>query len=88
MTFDRRTFLGMGTAAVAALSAPAVLGQGKPRVIVVGGGAGGATAARYLAKDSNGAIDVRLIEPTKEGWYRRPGSNGGPLDPQSSALTN
>ena len=65
MTFDRRTFLGMGTAAVAALSAPAVLGQGKPRVIVVGGGAGGATAARYLAKDSNGAIDVRLIEPTR-----------------------
>ena len=22
------------------------------------------------------------------GWYRLPGSNGGPLDPQSSALTN
>jgi hypothetical protein len=21
-------------------------------------------------------------------WYRHPGSNGGPLDPQSSALTN
>ena len=21
-------------------------------------------------------------------WYRLPGSNGGPLDPQSSALTN
>jgi hypothetical protein len=23
-----------------------------------------------------------------EGWYHHPGSNGGPLDPQSSALTN
>jgi hypothetical protein len=23
-----------------------------------------------------------------ETWYRHPGSNGGPLDPQSSALTN
>ena len=24
----------------------------------------------------------------RENWYRLPGSNGGPLDPQSSALTN
>jgi NADPH-dependent 2,4-dienoyl-CoA reductase/sulfur reductase-like enzyme len=31
----------------------------------VGGGAGGATAARYVAKDSKGAIDVTLIEPTR-----------------------
>ena len=26
--------------------------------------------------------------PYRIGWYHRPGSNGGPLDPQSSALTN
>tara|TARA_R110000850_G_scaffold61712_1_gene141065 strand:- start:99 stop:1274 length:1176 start_codon:yes stop_codon:yes gene_type:complete len=31
-------------------------------VVVIGGGAGGATAARYIAKDSDGAIDVTLIE--------------------------
>jgi NADPH-dependent 2,4-dienoyl-CoA reductase/sulfur reductase-like enzyme len=31
----------------------------------VGGGAGGATAARYIAKDSNGAVDVTLIEPSR-----------------------
>jgi sulfide dehydrogenase [flavocytochrome c] flavoprotein subunit len=37
----------------------------KPKVVVIGGGAGGATAARYIAKDSKGAIDVTLIEPTK-----------------------
>jgi NADPH-dependent 2,4-dienoyl-CoA reductase/sulfur reductase-like enzyme len=42
-----------------------VAGTGKPRVVVVGGGAGGATAARYIAKDSKGAIDVVLIEPTR-----------------------
>lgn len=30
---------------------------------------------------------ARANPPMKE-WYRRPGSNGGPLDPQSSALTN
>jgi NADH dehydrogenase FAD-containing subunit len=39
--------------------------QGRPRVVVVGGGAGGATAARYIANDSQGAIDVTLIEPTR-----------------------
>jgi NADPH-dependent 2,4-dienoyl-CoA reductase/sulfur reductase-like enzyme len=42
-----------------------IAGTGKPRVVVVGGGAGGATAARYIAKDSKGAIDVVLIEPTR-----------------------
>jgi NADPH-dependent 2,4-dienoyl-CoA reductase/sulfur reductase-like enzyme len=39
--------------------------QSMPRVVVVGGGAGGATAAKYIARDSNGAIDVTLIEPTR-----------------------
>ncbi|WP_425466081.1 FCSD flavin-binding domain-containing protein [Ostreiculturibacter nitratireducens] len=52
-------------AASAALAAPAALGQARPRVVVVGGGAGGATAARYIAKDSKGAIDVVLIEPSR-----------------------
>ncbi|MEC3860409.1 NAD(P)/FAD-dependent oxidoreductase [Mesobacterium sp. TK19101] len=65
MTFNRRSFLGAGAAAAAILSAPMVRGQGKPRVVIVGGGAGGATAARYIAKDSKGAIDVTLVEPTR-----------------------
>ncbi|MEM1374524.1 MAG: NAD(P)/FAD-dependent oxidoreductase [Pseudomonadota bacterium] len=65
MTVSRRTFLGAATAA-ATLSAPMVRAMaGKPRVVVVGGGAGGATAARYVAKDSGGDIDVTLIEPTR-----------------------
>jgi len=62
MGFDRRTVLRSGLAAAATLAAPAVLGQAKPRVVVIGGGAGGATAARYLAKDSSGAIAVTLVE--------------------------
>ena len=33
--------------------------------MVIGGGAGGATAAKYIAKDSKGAIDVTLIEASK-----------------------
>ena len=65
MTLNRRAFIGTTAAAAAMLSAPMVRAQGKPRVVVVGGGAGGATAARYLAKDSEGAIDVTLIEPTR-----------------------
>ena len=67
MTLNRRHFIAVGTAAAATLSVPAVLaeGAGRPRVVVIGGGAGGATAARYIAKDSKGAIDVTLVEPTR-----------------------
>ena len=36
--------------------------QGKPRAVVIGGGAGGATAARYMAKDAGEDMDVTLIE--------------------------
>jgi sulfide dehydrogenase [flavocytochrome c] flavoprotein chain len=62
MTLNRRHFIGAGLATASLLSAPVVWGQTKPRVVVIGGGAGGATAARYLAKDSGGALDVTLIE--------------------------
>jgi len=63
----RRTFtLLSGTAvagAAAGLALPTYLrAQDRPKVVVIGGGAGGATAARYIAKDSEGAIDVTLIE--------------------------
>lgn len=67
MKLNRRLFIGTGAAAATTLAAPTVFadGHGKPRVVVVGGGAGGATAARYIAKDSKGEIDVTLIEPTR-----------------------
>lgn len=65
MTFNRRTFLGSAAVTAGLLAAPMVRAQGKPRVVVIGGGAGGATAARYIAKDSQGEIDVTLIEPTR-----------------------
>ena len=65
MTLNRRRFIGTATAAT--LAAPTVwgAGHGMPKVVVIGGGAGGATAARYLAKDSDGAIDVTLVEPSR-----------------------
>lgn len=66
---NRRQFttglLGFG-AVTAGLSLPSYAQGAKPRVVVIGGGAGGATAARYIAKDSKGEIDVILIEPTKQ----------------------
>lgn len=67
MKLTRRTFVGAGVAA-ATLHAPSLYAAShgaKPRVVVIGGGAGGATVARYLAKDSDGAIDVTLVEPTR-----------------------
>lgn len=61
----RRSLLGAGAAVVAsAVTAPAVIGQARPRVVVVGGGPGGATVAKYVARDSAGAINVSLIEPS------------------------
>ena len=68
MTLNRRAFVGSAVAATGVLAAPMVMGasHGRAKVVVVGGGAGGATVARYLAKDSNGEIDVTLIEPTRQ----------------------
>jgi sulfide dehydrogenase [flavocytochrome c] flavoprotein chain len=65
MDFTRRQLL-VGTAAFTSttvFSAPVVLGQAKPKVVVIGGGAGGVTAAKYIVKDSVGAIEVTLVEP-------------------------
>jgi NADPH-dependent 2,4-dienoyl-CoA reductase/sulfur reductase-like enzyme len=60
----RRRFTGGVLAAAGLLAAPALArGQGKPRLVVIGGGPAGATVAKYVAKDSQGAIDVTLVEP-------------------------
>jgi len=62
MTMDRRTFLA--TAAAAALAPlPGARAAAKAHVVVVGGGYGGATAARYLRLWSGNAVDVTLVEP-------------------------
>ncbi len=63
----RREFtalLGLGTAALA--TPITLLGQAKPKVVVIGGGAGGATAARYLSQGAKGAIDVTLVESSTQ----------------------
>ena len=62
---SRRQFSGGLLAGSTALAMPSLAFGATPRVVVIGGGAGGATAARYIAKDSKGAIDVTLIEASK-----------------------
>ena len=61
----RRTFVGVMAASTTALSMPSIAFGALPRVVVIGGGAGGATAAKYIAKDSKGAVDVTLVEASK-----------------------
>ena len=63
---SRRLFnSGLAAASVGTLAFPSISLGAVPRVVVIGGGAGGATAARYIAKDSGGAVDVTLVEASK-----------------------
>lgn len=68
------TSVGQFTAATAAVSAfPAIASNSAGRVVIVGGGFGGATAARYV-KRFNPHIKVTLIEASKT-FYTCPFSN-------------
>ena len=61
----RRYFLaGAAGLSVAAggLPRPAI-GQARPKVVIVGGGAGGASVLRRLVELGNGALDITLVEP-------------------------
>ncbi|MEM7057089.1 MAG: NAD(P)/FAD-dependent oxidoreductase [Pseudomonadota bacterium] len=64
MGLTRRGFIGNSAATGAAIYAPSVARAATPNVVVIGGGAGGATAARYIARDSGG-FKVTLIEPQR-----------------------
>ena len=65
--FSRREVLKLATASVATgtLGACASVRGAKGKVVVVGGGWGGATAAKYLRLWSDGTIDVTLVEPSR-----------------------
>jgi sulfide dehydrogenase [flavocytochrome c] flavoprotein subunit len=64
MLMTRRDFLKAGTAAGALASVHGCAGMGKAsgHVVVVGGGYGGATVAKYLRLWSEGGVQVTLIE--------------------------
>ena len=65
MSMNRRAFLkstsAVTTSAAAVLSGCATLGHSGPKVVIVGGGYGGATAAKYIKMWSPN-IEVTLIE--------------------------
>lgn len=62
---SRRTFNTMlGATAAITLSAPAIGAGKKSHVVVIGGGFGGATAAKYLTR-FDPSIEVTMIEPNK-----------------------
>jgi NADPH-dependent 2,4-dienoyl-CoA reductase/sulfur reductase-like enzyme len=64
MRTTRRQFLGgIGSAALVSTFPMPALAQAKPKLVVIGGGPGGATIAKYVAKDSKGAVEVTLVEP-------------------------
>ena len=63
MTWTRRKFGGFaGASLVAALGARAARSQTKAQIVVIGGGIGGATVAKYLAT-SDAKLEVTLVEP-------------------------
>lgn len=82
ITKTRRQFLKASVAAGAAVSAFSIVGcSSGPNVVVIGGGFGGATAARYVKKFGAG-VNVTLIEP-KTSYTTCPFSNpylGGLVD--------
>jgi len=67
---NRRYFLGQSIATLGALAMYPAIGRAsnlnKAEIIVVGGGYGGATAAKYLRLFSNYTAKVTLIEPNAE----------------------
>ncbi len=66
--FSRRDFIKASTAAtltsIAGLTSPNVIGAASRKVVVVGGGVAGATAAKYI-KLIDSSIDVTVIEANK-----------------------
>jgi sulfide dehydrogenase [flavocytochrome c] flavoprotein subunit len=86
-SISRRGFGGLLGASAVGLAMPSLAFGARPKVVVIGGGAGGATVARYIAKDSKGAVDVTLVEASKRyytcffsnlylGGFRKYGSIG------------
>ena len=69
MIMQRRGFLKAAgaTTALAAVGGCATMAGGHAgKVVVVGGGYGGATVAKYLRMWSNGGVEVTLVEPNAE----------------------
>ena len=71
MSLQRRTLLSSALAGAATLALPSIVRAqaGSAHVVVIGGGFGGATAARYL-KAQAPQVRVTLVEPARRLWIR------------------
>jgi NADPH-dependent 2,4-dienoyl-CoA reductase/sulfur reductase-like enzyme len=77
VTFSRRDLIKLAASGAAITSLAGCASMSGPplgRVVVVGGGYGGATAAKYLRLWGEGRIDVTLVEPS-ENFVSCPMSN-------------
>ena len=77
VTFSRRDLIKLAASGAAVTSLAGCASMSGPplgRVVVVGGGYGGATAAKYLRLWGEGRIDVTLVEPS-ENFVSCPMSN-------------
>jgi len=63
---DRRTFLQAGAALALMGGSFSARAARNAKVVVIGGGYGGATAAKYIRMLSNNQVDVTLVEPDKQ----------------------
>ncbi|HEV7816148.1 MAG TPA: FAD/NAD(P)-binding oxidoreductase, partial [Janthinobacterium sp.] len=73
----RRSFIGAigaGATLASTVGCAGIAGPARPQVVVVGGGYGGATAAKYIRMWSEGGVDVTLVEPDA-GFISCPLSN-------------
>ena len=57
---SRRGVLSGAATLAFSLAAPCVIGQARPQAVIIGGGFGGATCARYLNRLG---VAVTLLEP-------------------------
>lgn len=74
MTLNRRQFLGYLGAGVALTSLPTLRASAaSPQVVIIGGGFGGATCAKYLRRYDND-VGITLVEPNTD-YITCPGSN-------------
>ena len=65
--FNRRDFIkvaGVTAAAASTIGFPSIAGAAGKKVVIVGGGTGGATAAKYIRR-ADPSIEVTVIEPNK-----------------------
>ncbi len=62
----RRQFLQAASAALVSTGCATVAPKAKAHVVVIGGGYGGATAAKYIRMWSEGSVDVTVVEPNPQ----------------------